>query len=418
MTDMQIDQGLEELLLSLNLVSELQSSSLRVLNVEARAVCNENTPGNFILLPDGNAASALLLAFIICKFTAYPRVLFVPGEILERYADKFAQIGSGLVKPLDGLLEEVGDARNWLGMIALIHAGTRSVRSVETELVPVLANQLVDKARIVFDETDTARESGWAGESFNAEVIENSLILRWQVKKEPNHDLPLELLQGFEQDDPFVCGIPTLMSDNERFQLYHVARCLLPLGSSPVRFIEIGSLAGGSFYLICKALERLSQPYQGISVEPFEGETLAKVMSFFRDNAVHLPMFSHEAVSRLKQLFETVSPPELIIVDGDHHYEAVCRDIQDYYPLLAPGGIMLFHDYLPPINERNRDFIEERIAGEKLGVGDACRELLEQQYGLQAINLPLLYPSCPAQTLANQPIIPGLHSTLRAYRKP
>ena len=415
---MQIDQGLEELLLSLNLASELQNSSFKVLNAEACTVCNDGIPGNFMLLPGAEAAPALMLAWVISTYSDCPRFLFVPGEVLAAYAEQFAQIGRGWVKPVDGLLQEAEDARNWLGMIALIHTGTAPVWSVKTELIPLLANQLVDKARIIFDEAGSITEPGRTVAALEPEVVENSLVFRWHGMSEPNHDLPAELLQEFGQDDPAVCGIPVLMSDNERFQLYYVARHLLPLGRSPVRFVEIGSFAGGSLYLTCKALQRLKLAYQGIAVEPFESETLARVIGFFQGNAIHLSMYSHEALPRLKQLFDTVRPPELIIVDGDHRYEAVCRDIQDYYPLLAPGGIMLFHDYLPPVNERNRDFITDRKAGNEPGIGEACRELLEQQYGLQAIDLPLLYPTCPAQTLASQAIIPDVFSTVRAYRKP
>jgi len=418
MIDMHFDPEFHDLLVSLNLASALQNSSFKVLNNEACAVCDENTPGNFILLPGGDAASALLMAWIIRKCTAYPRVLFVPGEILEKYAEQFAQIGRGWVKPVDGLLQEAGDARNWLGMIALIHAGSTPVQCPETDIIRLLAGQLMDKARVIFDEAVGITEPCRTVAVLESEVIENNLVLRWHGMSEPNHDLPAELIQQFREDDPTVCGIPTLMSDNERFHLYYVARCLLPLQSKPVRFVEIGSFAGGSFYLICKALQRLELAFQGIAVEPFEGDNLAKVMSFFQDNAIHLPMFSHEAVSRLKLLFDTARLPELILIDGDHSYEAVCRDIQDYYPLLAPGGIMLFHDYLPPVSERNRAFITDRKAGDGPGIGEACRELMEQQLGLEPIDLPLLYPTCLAQTLASQAIIPEVFSTVRAYRKP
>jgi len=36
---------------------------------------------------------------------------------------------------------------------------------------------------------------------------------------------------------------------------------------------------------------------------------------------------------------------DLLVVDGDHSYEGVCRDIEAWVPLLSPSGIIAFHDY-------------------------------------------------------------------------
>lgn len=35
---------------------------------------------------------------------------------------------------------------------------------------------------------------------------------------------------------------------------------------------------------------------------------------------------------------------ELIFIDGDHNYEGVKADIENWYPQMAEGGVMLFHD--------------------------------------------------------------------------
>lgn len=37
----------------------------------------------------------------------------------------------------------------------------------------------------------------------------------------------------------------------------------------------------------------------------------------------------------------------LLLVDGDHHYETVKADIEGWVPLVVPGGIVVFHDYAP-----------------------------------------------------------------------
>jgi hypothetical protein len=79
---------------------------------------------------------------------------------------------------------------------------------------------------------------------------------------------------------------------------------------------------------------------------------------------------------------------------------------------------MLFHDYLPALNDANRAAILQQHGDVEPGIRQACQELMEDTYGCQVIELPLLHPSDPTQSQAQLPIISGVRSTLRAYRKP
>lgn len=38
---------------------------------------------------------------------------------------------------------------------------------------------------------------------------------------------------------------------------------------------------------------------------------------------------------------------DLLFIDGDHNYDAVVKDFNLYYPLVNPGGFIIFDDYLP-----------------------------------------------------------------------
>jgi len=242
------------------------------------------------------------------------------------------------------------------------------------------------------------------------------LLLQCNRQPVPDNAVPADLAAEFPAADPVRNGIFTLMSENERFQLYYAVRKLLPGVGPLLRFIEIGSFQGGTFYEICRALQRQRLPFQGISIEPELGSQLESVLRQFDGNAVHLEMLSDQSLPMLSGYLAGGVLPQLILIDGDHSYEGVCRDIRNYYPLLAPGGLLIFHDYLPPLNHENREFILERTAG-KPGVGEACREIAEGELGLVPLALPLIYPQDPVQTMACQPIIPGVYSTLRVYRK-
>ncbi|OQX22469.1 MAG: hypothetical protein BWK80_30400 [Desulfobacteraceae bacterium IS3] len=120
-------------------------------------------------------------------------------------------------------------------------------------------------------------------------------------------------------------------------------------------------------------------------------------------------MFSHQAAPHLKQFFEKDGIfPEFIFIDGSHVYEDVRQDIINYFPLLAPGGMMVFHDYLPALNEQNREAILFHHGGKEPGIRQACQELMENTYHCEVLDIPLLYPTDPTQTQAHLPIIPGV----------
>jgi hypothetical protein len=41
-------------------------------------------------------------------------------------------------------------------------------------------------------------------------------------------------------------------------------------------------------------------------------------------------------------------PLDFLLIDGDHTYDGVRRDFEDYGPLVRPGGLIAFHDIAQP----------------------------------------------------------------------
>lgn len=41
------------------------------------------------------------------------------------------------------------------------------------------------------------------------------------------------------------------------------------------------------------------------------------------------------------------APYHWLFIDADHSYEAVLRDWDNYKPMVAPGGVIVFHDIVP-----------------------------------------------------------------------
>jgi cephalosporin hydroxylase len=425
----------------------------------AKKVCQENLPGNFVECGVAAGGSSALLAFVAKRHSRSPRFVYAcdsfaglpapkPEDHHNGTSAEAAGWGAGtcaapetslrevctrlgvadLVKPVKGFFNEtLPQQRNWFGMIALLHMDGdwyESTRDILHNLYDRVANEGV----IQVDDYGF-----WAGCKKALHEFERQRGLRFSIQaidgtgvwfRKPdrfpsNSILPSGLIEEFHADDPVPKGVISQMSQNERYQLYHLVRTQLPRRCTPLRFIEIGSYSGASLLLTSLALGRTVKSMQGFAVEPAGQPQFQKVMQQLRQQVVHVKAFSHMATPQLREQFERDGNfPEFIFVDGDHSYAGVKQDILNYYPLLAPGGIMAFHDYLPALTPENREAVLFPHEGNEPGIRQACEELMERKYRCEVLDVPLLYPTDPTQTQAHFPIIPGVFSTLRAYLKP
>lgn len=424
----------------------------------ARYVCEKNIAGNFVECGVAAGGSSALLAYVIKRFSKLPRLLYsfdsfagmpqptvedthqgleakltgwgtgtcsAPENSIREICEKLGVLD--IVRPVKGYFQDTLPAmRDWTGMISLLHLDGDWYESTKSIL-----DNLYD--RIVNDGFLQVDDYGhWEGCKKALHEFERSRDIKFAIQPidstgvvivKPDHfpinsRIPAELIQEFLEDNSAGDVIESQMSSNESFQLYFAVRNLLPEKALLVRFVEVGSYAGGSLNQICKALKRTGRPFQGIAVEPGGTQQFHELVKSLGSNVSHLSMLSHEAAQRLTFMLDTDNLPEFILIDGDHSYQGVRQDIIDYYPLLAPGGIMMFHDYLPQLDDHNSAFIYSHHANIEPGIRQACQELMEGIHGLEPIDLPLLYPDDPTQTQAHLPIIPGVRSTIRAYRKP
>jgi hypothetical protein len=127
---------------------------------------------------------------------------------------------------------------------------------------------------------------------------------------------------------------------------------------------------GGSTVFMADVAKRLGLPTLVIAVDTWLGSSehwlhsnLFSEMSFlngypalynqFLSNAIRvgvanyvlpIPIASLGAAEVLTSLGVTAS---IIHVDGAHDYDSVMADLRAWWPLLAPGGILIGDDYLP-----------------------------------------------------------------------
>ena len=137
------------------------------------------------------------------------------------------------------------------------------------------------------------------------------------------------------------CSQPFMVMDGQLIQVYEelVNLAYWIRGFAPHNVLEIGTV-GATFFL----LSRLS--------------TGKKVSVDVRDMRprLHHFMFGHDwrffqGDSQTPQMQTQVrsfcEEFDLIFIDGDHRYEGVKRDFENYRPLLSNRGVILFHDVDP-----------------------------------------------------------------------
>ena len=446
-------QELCKLIQPYTVLSEARLYSLFTL---AKRVCQENIPGNFVECGVAAGGSTALLATVIQRYTKQPRRVYAfdsfDGMPAPTEKDKSNGLpadetgwGTGtcaapeasvreicnllgvekIVQLVKGYFEEtLPQMCDRVGMIAFLHMDGDWYESTKTILVN-LYDRLSNHAYVQVDDYGFWEGCRQAIHEFEAErklqfelnkINSTGVWFQCGENFPVNPAIELDLIQEFREDDPVSYGIQSQMSQNERFQLYYALRKLLPV-TEPLRFVEIGSFAGSSLFLNYKTLARISSQLQGWAIEPGMNSQLRSVLDNLPDSITHLQSYSHDALPRLQEILED-QYLSYIFVDGDHSYEGVKQDIINYFPLLASGGLMIFHDYLPPLNDRNRDAILFHHGGNEPGIRQACEELMENTYHCEIMEIPLLYPDDPTQTQAFLPVIPDVFSTLKVYRKP
>ena len=138
------------------------------------------------------------------------------------------------------------------------------------------------------------------------------------------------------------------------------SRVLAPLRESAQGILEIGSLEGRSalFFLnyFPQAVVTCIDPFLMKDLEPTFDNNIAE----FKDRVEKIRDFSFPTLARLRQSRRVF---DVIYIDGAHHREAVMLDSVLSWPMLRPGGILIWDDYGSykkdrPMSERPKSAID------------------------------------------------------------
>lgn len=123
----------------------------------------------------------------------------------------------------------------------------------------------------------------------------------------------------------------------------------------PRSVLEIGTLSGGTLKAWCECADpeativsvdlpggRWGGGYSMETAARLEGYAgLGQSLHLIRDD-------SHREGTR--KMVGAFAPFDFAFIDGDHTYEGVKQDFDDYSPLVRQGGLIAFHDVLPHPN--------------------------------------------------------------------
>jgi cephalosporin hydroxylase len=140
-------------------------------------------------------------------------------------------------------------------------------------------------------------------------------------------------------------------SDQKQAEIVSLLRILQ---KHPPHYVcEIGSASGGTLFLFANVCCSdalivsidLGLTFERSAVHSHIGNGQQQLVSIRADSR------APETIRRVRSLLRG-HKLDLLFIDGDHSYDGVKADFNNYSPLLREGGLIVFHDILPDFRTR------------------------------------------------------------------
>ncbi len=105
--------------------------------------------------------------------------------------------------------------------------------------------------------------------------------------------------------------------------------------------VEIGRYNGGSAMLF--SMSNPNVKIHSIDIAPKDDEKLKSLFKKYKCGK-NVELIIDDANKYVKNFIKNKTSFDLLFIDGDHSFEGCFNDIKNWYPLLDPGGIIVFHD--------------------------------------------------------------------------
>ena len=143
---------------------------------------------------------------------------------------------------------------------------------------------------------------------------------------------------------------PVSMLPAERLLLY-----TLVFGVRPRRYLEVGTLFGGSAAIVCAALDALELDTHMILVDP-EPRIAPALWGHLQRRATLVQGYSPEV---LKEAAGAAGGSfDFVLIDGNHGLEETLRDLDGVLPFCVGGAYILCHDcFFPTVTQAVDEFL-------------------------------------------------------------
>lgn len=165
---------------------------------------------------------------------------------------------------------------------------------------------------------------------------------------------------------------------------FHILYDLCDEFESDITYLEIGCFAGASASLV-GSHPKVKKVYSIDLGHPIDKKIAIKNVENFKNNECQYKYF--EGNSRDTRLIQTIKNEvgvvDIFLIDGDHSYQGVISDFNNYKNLVKPGGFIIFDDYLDsefsPEVKPAVDFIVSKLAQSEYEIiGSLNYELIKQ----------------------------------------
>ena len=192
-----------------------------------------------------------------------------------------------------------------------------------------------------------------------------------------------------------IFSLNTHMTVMERICLYDLAR-MLPEKSTVV---EIGSYVGASTCFLAAGVRAFNGKIMAIGPWSNFGMTegLRDTYDEFLTNTEPL----RDWIIPLRGMAIQTSmhfdnPIDLLFVDGDHSYEAVCADLAMWLPKVKDGGIVVCHDYCwsEGVRQAVREIVVPRQTGGARHIDSLYWAHVGQRKWIPTLAVSVIMPTC------------------------
>lgn len=204
-----------------------------------------------------------------------------------------------------------------------------------------------------------------------------------KLRDEPQPAWHVDVSERLVHPDPavhtLIAAAPVWMTPAERWLLFTLAFTL-----RPERYLEIGTLHGGSALLVAAAMDNVGSDGRLVCLDP-EPKIAPEHWARLQHRAKLLRGLSPHALPEARSLAGGLF--DLILIDGDHTGAGVLRDATGVLTVAAPGAYLLFHDCFNPDVASGIDAFMRDNQARVRDLGPLTREITHEadQAGGQAV---------------------------------